>query len=430
MQASSSPLPKGLQLLPERFSRADNHNVAPDLAKGVGVLVKSAWDGSMITGLGDGIPLAEAIQRCSAELDAAAMAYLATMMAEMEAVVGAGNFKSEVFSKDVITAFTSLKKVDFGGMRTAHWDNIQGALSKNEDSWRSGPHKIEVFTIQQFCLRMVQFAESLRQRTGQCIDVEAEVSAPVSVPATAAAAARKQLNYKSSTRIVFGPRWPGCIIEPDWAKLYGKGNEDEDEDEDGPWLTPRMAMKIHHIAVADAESLIDIHPRLPKIARPFFKQSKAWRLAFRDCYARIGMRMQKGLPPTPNCTGEEMAFHNIMDRVPDAEDSLNDEVYNALPKYPNDDNYFDVTDLAIEDEDILMMFEDDDNGYDSSDDGDVTNVDNPILGPGSMASFALGSGGDMLRVANMHPQDWFLAFREKRFHDHEGIDMDSMQTIK
>ena len=417
MQALS-PLPEGLRRLPDRFSRADKHGIAPDLAKGVGALVQSAWDGSMTAGVSDDdeIPLAEAIKRCTAELDAAAMAYLATVKTEVEAVVGTGNFKSEVFSMDVVTAFTNLKQVDFGGMRTVHWDNIQGALSKNENSWRSGPHKTEVFIIQQFCLRMVEFAESLRQRTGNSIDDETDVSAPVPVPA----AAQKRMDYESSARIVKGPRWPGCIIEPDWVKLYGK--KDSEEDDDGPWLTPRMAMKIHYTAImiVDGDDFVCDNVRLPKIARPFFKRSKTWRLAFRDCYARIAMRLQKGIPPSPNCTGEEMAFHNIMNLATDAEDGLyEDETYDALPKYPNDDNYSEVSDIAVEDEDVLMLFENGDNGYDSSDGMDETNVDNPVIGPGSMASFVLGSGGAMARVANMHPQDWFLSFRDEKFRDHE-----------
>ena len=39
--------------------------------------------------------------------------------------------------------------------------------------WRCSPHKIEVFAIQQFCLPMVEFAESLYQRTGFRLNDEA-----------------------------------------------------------------------------------------------------------------------------------------------------------------------------------------------------------------------------------------------------------------
>mmetsp|Transcript_42218 Transcript_42218/g.47013 ORF Transcript_42218/g.47013 Transcript_42218/m.47013 type:complete len:251 (+) Transcript_42218:56-808(+) len=209
---------------------------------------------------------------------------------------------------------------------------------------------------------------------------------------------------------------------------YPQEEEDEDEEDEDEdiWLTPRMAAKIHNQAIVVGDIMFDddlssksSHPRLPKIARPFFQKSEVWRLSFRDCYFRIAMRLQKGLPPQPNCTGEEMAFHNIMDGVPDIEEHFEDnEDFQALPKYHNDDDYFTVRDCAIQDEDVLELFDPGDGGHDDTDDEDNSNVDNPILGPGSKASFMLGSGGAMMRTANLHPNTWFLAFRKDRFRDH------------
>lgn len=316
-------------------------------------------------------------------------------------------------------------------MGTKEYDNIQAALSKNEDAWRHGPRKIEVFAIQQFCGRVVEFAESLRQRTGRTFD-EAQTNGPSpslsssssfrQPPTSPPALSERVRNYQP---IVGISQWPSCVDDnPDWAKLFGPRSKVntgyDDDEEDGPWLTPRMAAKIHYIAIDDAHSLLEIHPRLPKIARPFFQKSRVWRLAFRDCYVRIGLRLQKGLPPNPNCTGEEMAFHNIMDRAPDAEDGLfSYEHYNSLPKYPNDDEFETVRDNVIEDDDVLMLFEPNDHGHDdSSDEGDNPDVDNPVLGPGSLASFMLGSGGEMMRSSNLHPKDWFLAFDKDPLQDH------------
>jgi hypothetical protein len=49
-----------------------------------------------------------------------------------------------------------------------------------------------------------------------------------------------------------------------------------------------------------------------------------------------------------------MAFYNIMDRVPDADadadtdgELYGNEEYDALPKYPNDENYSDVTNKVM-----------------------------------------------------------------------------------
>jgi len=245
------------------------------------------------------------------------------------------------------------------------------------------------------------------------------------------------MNYKSSSeRIVGGPRWPGCVnANPDWAQLFGNNDDDDVDEDDIPWLTPRMAMKIHNVAFGDAGLLLQdldctsSHPRLPKVARPFFKTSENWRLAFRDCYVRIGLRLQKGLDPTPNCTGEEMAFYNIMDRVPDAFREYEDgyEEYDALPNYPNDDDYDDyqhVSQMAVVEDEVLMLFETDDQGYDSTDDEDETNVHDPWRmfrsnsAMGSMANVPLEFTDNRMRAGNLHPRDWFLAFDNVRFQDH------------
>jgi len=431
---SNGLLPEGLRRMSEKYSRADKHGVATDLSNGVRLLVRAAWDGSMCQGvLTSKIPLATAIRNITAELDAAAMAFIASVPAEISAIVGAGNFDAAQLTQDVVLAFTNLKNLTFDGMRTLDYDNIQGALTKNEDKWRFGPLKPEVFVVQQFCLRMVQFAESFRQRTGaridelvpvQAVPLSRTVSNNRSRPAAASVLSpsrEKRMNYELSERIVGSPQWPMSIDDGNhnWAQLFGPRNGDDDDEH---WLTPRMAAKIHHTAVCDGEGLLDdwgiggSAPRLPKIARPFFRKSQSWRLALRDCYVRIAMRLQNGLPPSPNCTGEELVFHNIMYRVPDAYDEIEEEL-SALPEYQNDDDYTMVQEMAVQDEDVLMLYEANDPGY--SDDEDINvDVDNSILGPESVASFMLGSGGGMTRTANLHPKDWFLAFKNNQFRNH------------
>jgi hypothetical protein len=50
------------------------------------------------------------------------------------------------------------------------------------------------------------------------------------------------MNYKFE-RIVDGPHFPICANDnPDWTQLFENNNCD-------PWLTPRMAMKIHDVAL-------------------------------------------------------------------------------------------------------------------------------------------------------------------------------------
>mmetsp|Transcript_29416 Transcript_29416/g.58333 ORF Transcript_29416/g.58333 Transcript_29416/m.58333 type:complete len:421 (-) Transcript_29416:234-1496(-) len=418
----STPVPVGLQRLAEQFSTADVHGVAPDLADAARSLGNAAQDGTLYPGIGK-LTLADAVRRSTAELDAAAMFYMATVPAEISRC--GVEFDASHFARDVVAAFANLKKLHFDGMRTVDYDNIQGALSKHETAWRSGPHKNEVFVIQHFCLRMVELTESLRQRTGARIanDTAAESGAPSAATAEegrppngppAPSLSHAPLSYEHAPRIVGGPEWPACVNGThDWARLFGPS---EDDGEDGPWLTPRMASSIHHIAVVDGGDMFahDGLPRLPRVARPFYQKNVAWRRSFRDCYLRIALRLQKGLPPRPNCTGEEMALHNIMYRAPDADDCMGDE-YEALPKHPNDRDFEMVKDMALEDEDVLMLFEEND---DVDSDEDEPSVDNPVLGPGSLANFMLGTGGEMTRAAHLHPKEWFVAFRQEQLEDH------------
>ena len=107
------------------------------------------------------------------------------------------------------------------------------------------------------------------------------------------------------------------------------------------------------------------------------------------------MRLQKGFAPQPNCTGEEMAFHNIVQCAPDADNFIFAEL-EGLSKRPNDDdNYAGVLDRALKDDDVLMLFGD------------------------AFRNVLLEIGDDATQASKLHPQNWFLPFRNDRFRDHE-----------
>ena len=423
-------MPASLRELVRQIENADEFDVAPDLARAATALVEAAWDGSMCEGIvGRRILLPDAIQRSTADLDAAAFAYITTVTARIKAMVGDA-FDDAEFTRDNLRAFAALKGLKFDGLGTAHFEHIQAALTENEKAWRGGSHRDDVYAIQQFCVRIVELTESLRQRTGRRIANDLVHDSVVATEPDAHGDAggeeppEPQLTYNSAAGRIFGGRdWPQCVDGPfDWARLFGHSTDDDDED--GPWLTPRMAARIHCAAIEDAERILvqckelDFPPRLPKVARPFFKKSKEWRESFRECYVRIGMRLQKGLPPSPNCTGEELAFHNIMERVRGDELGIEfDESFEALPRFANDENYGLINDVAVDDEDVLCLYEDGDNGYSDSD-TDEPNVDNSVLGPGSLAAFMLGSGGDRMRVSYLHPSEWFHAFRADNVKNH------------
>ena len=402
------PIPVSLRAVARQFDDADEHNVASDLARDYTTLIEAAWDGSMCQSIvGRRIPLADAIQRGVPDFDAAALAYMTTVVPQIQAMVGSA-FDSTKFIQDLLHVFKALKGLNFTGFGTMHYEHIQAVLTESEEVWRCGSFKDEVFVVQQFALRVVQLTESLKQRTGRCIandDVKEAASAVPNPPRGRSMEVEKQLVYNAAAGRIYGSRdWPQCVNGPfNWTSLFGEHN----------WITPRMAASIHHAATVFSDFDVDDPPRLPKVARPFLKQSKEWRESFRDCHLRIAMRLQKGLDPQPNCTGEEMAFHNIMYLAPDAYDAIHEEI-DELPENPNDEEYGMVRENGVEDEDVLMLFGD---GDDDDDDDDEVGVDNPVLGPGSVADFMLGSP-DVMRVAHLHPSEWFHAFKEERFRDH------------
>jgi hypothetical protein len=63
--------------------------------------------------------------------------------------------------------------------------------------------------------------------------------------------------------------------------------------------------------------------------------------------------------PNPNCTGEEMALHKIIEYASDfAEDEEECQIddYYALPVHLEDDNFNDMREHLFEDHDVLMLF--------------------------------------------------------------------------
>ena len=63
--------------------------------------------------------------------------------------------------------------------------------------------------------------------------------------------------------------------------------------------------------------------------------------------------------PNPNCTGEEMALHKIIEYASDfAEDEkeCHIEDYYALPVHEEDDDFDTVRENLFQDHDVLMLF--------------------------------------------------------------------------
>jgi hypothetical protein len=131
----------------------------------------------------------------------------------------------------------------------------------------------------------------------------------------------------------------------------------------------------------EAHDIISESPDLSKDAESFFKRSFQWREDFTECYMRIGLRLQRGLLPRPNCYVENIAFHNIMKEIlSDLDDDDDDRpwmhsVTRGIPKFSGDKNYSDIASrLECNDKNAMEM--------------------------------------------NCHPSKWFHAFNVENFNDH------------
>ena len=80
------------------------------------------------------------------------------------------------------------------------------------------------------------------------------------------------------------------------------------------------------------------------------------------------------------------------------DDLIRDEL-NQLPEHRDDDDFDGFMEWAVEDDDVLMLF------------------DNQSQGPNdvTLADVALGTTP---RAAHLHPEDWFYAISEERMRDH------------
>lgn len=170
------------------------------------------------------------------------------------------------------------------------------------------------------------------------------------------------------------PRYNSYGARPAYA-LY-KELEDVDWtlfDKEGPeWLNARTAWKLCHTAITNSDNDKTDNldpmdwPRLPKVARYHYNKSRNWRVDFLECYSRIACRLMRGLEPSPNCTGDEMALQNIISLASAFDgdgmfDEMEEDGVFKIPKDRKDDGsaayksaiWDEVRDLAIQDEDVL-----------------------------------------------------------------------------
>ncbi|KAL3775062.1 hypothetical protein ACHAW5_001196 [Stephanodiscus triporus] len=410
-QTIMAPMPASLREFARQFEDAN----VPDLARDAMTLIKAAWDGRNE----HGIPIAHAIKRGSKEFDELTSDYIKTVPAETTAMVGdafdAAKFTRD--ANVAFKALKSLDFAKLGTIHYEHI--YSALNREGDDWYgRSGYFVFdslgaEVRVVAKFCSDIVELTESLRKRTGHRIAIDmAEVTKlndsrtaefsfeekekDESVPLTSARSVIVRTSGKtnlergtrliihhsttlsylpndaislayikvenlipgSTSRTIDGKIAPLDRIEKatctvKWDGLFGTSVD--------PLLTPRMAARIHELAGITLDHELrdyytdDILPTLPEEALLFFKRSAEWRDDYYQCYTRIGMRLQNGLLPRPECYGENVALSNIMDSLVESGDG--DPVScEDLPAFPNDDNYSIVEQDILRNDKIAMLY--------------------------------------------------------------------------
>ena len=162
-------------------------------------------------------------------------------------------------------------------------------------------------------------------------------------------------------------------------------------------------------------------PRLPKVARMHWYKSAKWRMNFLECTSRIACRLQLGLDPSPNCTGEEMALHNLIQATWEFHEDgllehLDERVYPVRKgsTAPNDNDSkewkYTLKERAFEDEDVLCLYEDGDFGIAEDNEREM---EEPYYTPThGIAPFFLRDN------TLLTPSKWFIAFNPDKMHDH------------
>ncbi len=132
---------------------------------------------------------------------------------------------------------------------------------------------------------------------------------------------------------------------------------------------------------------------LPPVAQ--VERSRGWMVRFIQCFSDLRSRLESGLLPSPQCTGEEMALHlgiGVAERLEGA-GVLNrwygnwERSFPAVHAYDLDFGW--VRDILFEDHDVLMLFNPASAG---------------IAAPGNLI-------GEYLGVAHLSPDEWFIPFR-------------------
>eukprot|EP00928_Gymnodinium_smaydae_P054846 TRINITY_DN38547_c0_g1_i1.p1 TRINITY_DN38547_c0_g1~~TRINITY_DN38547_c0_g1_i1.p1 ORF type:complete len:441 (+),score=59.63 TRINITY_DN38547_c0_g1_i1:66-1325(+) len=376
-----------------RVAAARGHILVPDVGDASQKISKQAVDGTLLEAkLGKRIPFADAIIAALPAIEDVVKHALATYPKEVP-----HDFDTSKWKDDFVKAVEKLKEGDLRAFRTVDFENIRNALNKGEHLWHRKSYESDTVVILEFCIQVLELSAKLG------LYKQAITNDLADKP--------ERQRYSSPY-----PLWPHCTAnDVDWVGLFGPepvhSQDWDDSSDSGPTLTPRMACCIHRQACYEYDTLKDSEadgcPFFQKTAKPYWEQSAAWRCSYVECYARIAMRLEKGLMPTPNCTGEEVALRNILNAAEGTEHDY--EEYHSLPVFPNDTNFDLLREELFEDDDVNHVFRRLEKGQ--------GNLDHMTL-LRRLDAYMNSDVAQMMAVGNLHPEEWFDAFYDERVNDH------------
>lgn len=431
--------------LAEQFEEASKAAIVQtDIITRANLLLHSAWGGSDGGQASESLP--EAVRVTSDLLQELCESYLRIAPAKL--AVKHPGFLKRKYETDVRHAFKRLRVFAIGKFRSADFNNVVDALYGTRQRW--GKHKLSshVRQVLAFFKDLHALSDELWRKTRCRIanDMPKQMDAlPMLVCRKWSRIAPLLESYLTHSQVAACYTCvPKSVLEEvqelpwdrRWAQLFPRlgcsdaDNMDSDEDpdgfdSDGHWLTPRMALKLHESAVrlfvewrVNPGVTTVLHcNQLPTILKPFLR-SESWRAEFAECFLRLASRIAKGILPSPNCTGEEMALNLVISHAKSSH--FTPEGYAELPSYGPDSDYERVEDLAVEDQDVLMLLDEQTGGacIPPSWDLEEPAEEDEFNWSQIVQSMMHGQIQETMGLANLHPAEWFIAFDSSRMFDH------------
>ncbi|MFJ8052390.1 tetratricopeptide repeat protein [Streptomyces luteogriseus] len=207
---------------------------------------------------------------------------------------------------------------------------------------------------------------------------------------------------------------PGLALAEQPDMPCSSDERDEYDGDPEPWAPTPRTLRVLEAALdieADmaAEGLEDLQDQavsadsctagcFDTLPAQTWNQDRAWRRQLIRAFDDLSDDIREGRLPHPRSTGEEMALHVALEQASGLttdDPRLVGEFTKGLPEHPEDYDWSACKDLLFEDHDVLWLYWPWMEGIEDPD----------------------SDAHQLMRAANLHPDDWFRPFRDDRRRD-------------